>query len=113
MSTGVVVLVVLGAITLVALLPAAARAVRNRMRGAPQAVIVDVRSATSHDWDTGAVQSVQTAEVLMPLAALEDIWSATNRSRCSPSTRPSTRSAPSAASCAGGSRAGCSPPAAG
>jgi hypothetical protein len=81
MSTGVVVLVVLGAITLVALLPAAARAVRNRMRGAPQAVIVDVCSATSHDWDTGAVQSVQTAEVLMPLAALEDIWSATNLER--------------------------------
>jgi hypothetical protein len=81
MSTGVVVLVVLGAITVVALLPAAVRGVRNRMRGAPQAVIVDVRSATSHDWDTGAVQSVQTAEVLMPLAALEDIWSAVNLER--------------------------------
>jgi hypothetical protein len=81
MSTGVVVLVVLGAITLVALLPAAVRAVRNRMRGAPQAVIVDVRSTTSHDSATGAVQSVQTAEVLMPLAALEDIWSAINLER--------------------------------
>ena len=44
-------------------------------------MIVDVCSATSHDWDTGAVQSVQTAEVLMPLAALEDIWSATDLER--------------------------------
>src|SRR5437868_10012554 len=81
MSDGVVVLVVLGAVILVALLPAAARAVRNRMRGAPPAVIVDGVSTTSHDWTTGAVQSAQTAEVLIPLAALEEIWSASNLER--------------------------------
>ena len=74
-------LVVLGAVILVALLPAAARAVRNRMRGAPPAVIVDGVSTTSHDWTTGAVQSAQTAEVLIPLAALEEIWSASNLER--------------------------------
>ena len=81
MSTGVVVLVVLGAIAVVALSPAAARALRNRVRGAPQAVIVDGWSTTSHDWSTCAVQSVQTAEVLLPPTALEEIWTATNLER--------------------------------
>jgi hypothetical protein len=81
MSTALVVLVVLGAILLLALAPAAQRAIRNRLRGAPQAAIVDARSTTSHDWTTGAVQSVQTAEIAMPAAALEEIWSATNLER--------------------------------
>jgi hypothetical protein len=81
MSTALVVLVVLAAIVLLALAPAASRAAHNRVRGAPEAVIDDARSATSRDWSTGAVQSVQTAEVLMPEAALEEIWSATNLER--------------------------------
>jgi hypothetical protein len=44
-------------------------------------MIVAARSATSHDWSTGAVRSVQTAEVVMPTAALEEIWSAANLER--------------------------------
>jgi hypothetical protein len=81
MSTGLVVLVVLAAVVLLALAPAAWRALRNHMRGAPQAQIVDAWSSTSRDWSTGAVQSVQTAEVVMPVAALEQMWSATNLER--------------------------------
>lgn len=81
MSTALAVLVVLGAILLLALTRAAWRALRNRRRGAPAAQIVDTSSTTSHDWTTGAVQSVQTAEIAMPAAALEEIWSATNLER--------------------------------
>jgi hypothetical protein len=81
MSTALVVLVVLGAMVLLALAPAVWRALRNRMRGAPQAVIVDTRSTTAHDWNTGAVQSVQAAEIVMPVRALDEIWSATNLER--------------------------------
>jgi hypothetical protein len=44
-------------------------------------VIVDTRSTTSHDWTTGAVQSVQTAEIVMPISSLEENWSATNLER--------------------------------
>ncbi len=38
-------------------------------------MIADVRDSTSLDGDTGAVRSVQTAEVLVEEAALRDIWS--------------------------------------
>jgi hypothetical protein len=68
-------------ILLLALAPTLSRSVQNLVRGAPQAVIVDASSATSHDWSTGAVRSVQTAEVVMPVSALEEIWSATNLER--------------------------------
>jgi hypothetical protein len=81
MSAAIVVLVVVGAILLLALAPALARAVRNRLRGAAQAVITDERSTTTHDWDTNEVLSVQTAEVAMPSAALEELWSAANLER--------------------------------
>ncbi len=81
MSAALVVLVVLAGLLLLALIPATWRALRNRLRGAPRAVIVDPRSATSHDWSTGAVRSVQTAEVVVPVDALEGIWSATNLER--------------------------------
>jgi hypothetical protein len=81
MSAADVVLVALAAIVLLALAPGAWRAVRNRFRDAPRAVIVDSWSTTAHDWSTGAVQSAQTAEVVMPLAALEEIWSAANLER--------------------------------
>src|ERR1700726_632586 len=81
MSTTLVVLVVLGATVVLALAPAAWRTLRNRMRGAPQGMIVAARSTTSHDWSTGVVQSVQAADIVMPAAALDEIWSATNLER--------------------------------
>jgi hypothetical protein len=40
-----------------------------------RAVITDVRDSTTLDGDTGAVRSVQTAEVLVEEAALRDMWS--------------------------------------
>jgi hypothetical protein len=39
------------------------------------AVIADPRSSTSVDEETGAVRSVQTAEMFLPTDALEQIWS--------------------------------------
>jgi len=81
MSTADVVLVVLAAAVALALAPAASRALRRLLQGAPRAVIVSSSSATAHDWSTGAVQSAQTAEVVMPVAALEEVWSAANLER--------------------------------
>jgi hypothetical protein len=81
MSTALVVLVVLAGLLVLALAPALWRALRNRLRGAPRAVIVDERSTTSHDWNTGVVRSVQTAEVVLPIEALDEIWSAPNLER--------------------------------
>jgi len=81
MSTADVVLVVLAATVLLALAPAASRALRRRRAPAPRAVVVDSWSATAHDWSTGAVQSVQTAEIALPVAALDEIWSAANLER--------------------------------
>src|SRR5271165_5617069 len=45
-------------------------------RGA-KAIIAEVRDSTSLDRGTGAVRSVQTAEVLLDEAALREIWSPT------------------------------------
>jgi hypothetical protein len=42
-----------------------------------RAVIAEVRDSTSLDGGTGAVRSVQTAEVLVEEAALREIWSPT------------------------------------
>jgi hypothetical protein len=42
-----------------------------------KAVIAEVRDSTSLDGGTGAVRSVQTAEVLLEEAALDEIWSPT------------------------------------
>jgi len=42
-----------------------------------KAVIAEVRDSTSLDGGTGAVRSVQTAEVLVEEAALREIWSPT------------------------------------
>jgi hypothetical protein len=47
----------------------------SRAPGGDEAVIADQRSSTSLDRATGAVRSVQTAEVLLPLDALNEIWS--------------------------------------
>jgi hypothetical protein len=43
--------------------------------GVGDAVIADPRSSTSLDDETGAVRSVQTAEMFLPADALEQIWS--------------------------------------
>src|SRR6202035_2171466 len=48
------------------------RRLRARLR---RAVIVDVGDATSLDGDTGAVRSVQRADLLLDEAALTEIWS--------------------------------------
>jgi hypothetical protein len=42
---------------------------------ATEAAITDPRSSTSLDHATGAVRSVQTADLLLPADALEQIWS--------------------------------------
>src|SRR5271165_1550830 len=46
-----------------------------RRRGSPDAVIADPRSSTSLDDATGAVRSLQTAELFLPTDALEQTWS--------------------------------------
>ena len=51
---------------------------RARLR---RAVIVDVGDATSLDGDTGAVRSVQRADLLLDEAALAEIWSPANLER--------------------------------
>jgi hypothetical protein len=44
-------------------------------RSAEQAVITNLEDSTFLDGDTGAVRSVQTADLLLPEAALDEIWS--------------------------------------
>lgn len=51
---------------------------RARLR---RAAIVDLRDATSVDDDTGAVRSVQRADLLLDEAALAEIWSPANLER--------------------------------
>src|SRR3954466_8625984 len=70
---GVVIAVLVGAALLA--LASLRRELRAR-RGTPEAVISESRSVTSLDDSTGAVRSVQAADVLLPPAALEQIWSA-------------------------------------
>ncbi|HEX4563866.1 MAG TPA: hypothetical protein VH115_05370 [Solirubrobacteraceae bacterium] len=81
MSTALVVIVAVAATVLLALSPAVWRTLRDRLHGPPPAVIVATRSTTSHDWTTCAVQSVQTAEIEMTIASLDEIWSARNLER--------------------------------
>ena len=40
-----------------------------------RAVISDLEDSTSLDWDTGAVRSVQKADLLIEASALEQMWS--------------------------------------
>jgi hypothetical protein len=42
-----------------------------------RAVIADLEDSTSLDWDTGAVRSVQKADLLIEASALEEMWSPT------------------------------------
>lgn len=51
------------------------RTARARGPGAAEAVIADPRTSTSRDRATGAVRSVQTADLLLPADALDEIWS--------------------------------------
>jgi hypothetical protein len=64
---------VAGALALIAV---GAWARRARARGAPaKAVIADPPEPTSHDDLTGAVRSVQAADIFLPAEELERIWS--------------------------------------
>jgi hypothetical protein len=67
--------VAVAALLAVALLVTLWRSLRAGRRG-PGAVIAESRSLTSLDDATGAVRSVQSAEVFVPADALEPIWSA-------------------------------------
>jgi hypothetical protein len=51
------------------------RTPRARGPGGAEAVIADPRTSTSLDRATGAVRSVQTADLLLPADALDEIWS--------------------------------------
>jgi hypothetical protein len=68
---------VVGAIVVLALLRAlnARRTPSARSPSAEEAVIAEPRSSTSLDRATGAVRSVQTADLLLPAGALDEIWS--------------------------------------
>jgi hypothetical protein len=50
-------------------------------RPRPLAALKDLKNETTHDTKTGAVRSVQSAEVALPESALEEIWSAPNLER--------------------------------
>jgi len=56
---------------------ASLRVVRTIEDSPSKAIIAEVRDSTSLDGGTGAVRSVQTAEVLVEEAALRQIWSPT------------------------------------
>jgi hypothetical protein len=73
-GTLVAVLLAVVALAALALLAVLWRASRPG-RGVPGAVIAESHSLTSLDDDTGAVRSVQSAEVYLAAAALERIWS--------------------------------------
>jgi hypothetical protein len=67
---------VVGALIVLALVWALGRrAPSARGSSAAEAVIADPHSSTSLDRATGAVRSVQTADLLLPVEALDEIWS--------------------------------------
>jgi hypothetical protein len=74
--TGTWIAVTIAALVVLALTPTVVRRLRSGRRDSgPDAVIADPHSSTTHDDVTGAVRSVQTAEVFLPADALEQIWS--------------------------------------
>jgi hypothetical protein len=73
--TRALVAVAAAVVALLGLLAAWARARRARSRAAP-VVIEPPQSLTSLDDATGAVRSLQSAEISLPQQALEQIWSA-------------------------------------
>lgn len=74
MSDPVLAVVALAVVALVGLLAASRRAARDRRLG--EVTMAPPRSLTSLDDATGAVRSVQSADVALPADALERIWSA-------------------------------------
>lgn len=74
--TGLLIAIAVVALLLVALglLFGFARRLLNRDKRVAEAVIVDPHDATSVDPRTGAVRSVQAADLYMPAAALQEIW---------------------------------------
>jgi hypothetical protein len=75
MSETLLVVVVLAAVLLLGLLVAVLLGRRSGRRS-PGAVIADALSLTTLDDATGAVRSVQSADITLPTEALEQIWSA-------------------------------------
>ncbi len=80
MTGTLVAVVAVAAVAIVALTVALWRALRGGRR-LPGAVIGEAHSLTSLDDATGAVRSVQSAEVSLPTEALEQIWAPENLER--------------------------------
>jgi hypothetical protein len=59
----------------------AARALLAILRPRPRAKIVELENSTSVDRDSGAVRSVQRADLLLDESALDGIWTAENLER--------------------------------
>jgi hypothetical protein len=53
----------------------------TRNRRVAETIIADPHDASSVDRETGAVRSVQAADIYMPASALQEIWSATHLER--------------------------------
>ena len=71
-----------GAVIVLALIPIARRRLQpGRGPRAVEATIADPQSSTSLDDRTGAVRSVQSADVFLPADALEQLWSAEHLER--------------------------------
>jgi hypothetical protein len=70
----IVVGIVLAALLLLALAFGFARSLLNRERRVAEAVIADPHDATSVDAETGAVRSVQAADLYLPATALAEVW---------------------------------------
>lgn len=81
MSGALVAVVAVAALVALPLAIALWRAVREGRRPAPGVEIVESRSLTSLDDETGAVRSVQSAEVCLPQEALALVWSPENLER--------------------------------
>jgi len=75
MSGALVAVVAVAALALLALALATWRVLRGGRHPAPGVEIIESRSLTSLDDETGAVRSVQSAEVCLPQDALAMIWS--------------------------------------
>ena len=67
--------IALATIVLLALIPTLWRALRGG-RNPSEVVVIEAGDSTSVDDSTGAVRSVQTAEVFLPTEVLDRIWSA-------------------------------------
>ncbi len=76
MSGPVLAVVALAVVASIVLLAVARRAAARRDRRVGDVVMAPPRSLTSLDDATGSVRSVQSADVTLPAAALERIWSA-------------------------------------